>query len=97
MRRFLSKELSLALLSTWLGGDGSNSQSASECHRYFHPSTGVRSPETSANAYVSVDVTSLVTKTSSDINLTLVGLSSTNLSTNSREGVNKPQLVVTTG
>lgn len=62
-----------------------------------YSSTGVRSSGTSANAYISVDVTSLVTKTSGDINLTLVGLSSTNLSMNSREGANKPQLVVTTG
>ena len=38
-----------------------------------------------------------MTKTSGDINLTLVGLSSTNLSMNSREGANKPQLVITTG
>jgi len=42
-------------------------------------------------------VSSLVTKTSGDVNLTLVGLSSTNLSMNSREGTNKPQLVITTG
>jgi chitodextrinase len=62
-----------------------------------YSSTGVRSPATSANAYVSVDVTSLVTKTNGDVNLTLVGLSSTNLSMNSREGANKPQLVITTG
>ena len=62
-----------------------------------YSSTSVRSPATSANAYVSVDVSSLVTKTSGDVNLTLVGLSSTNLSMNSREGTNKPQLVITTG
>jgi hypothetical protein len=56
----------------------------------------VNSSGTTANAYVSVDVTSLVTKTSGDINLAVVGRSSTNLSMNSREGANKPQLVITT-
>jgi len=61
-----------------------------------YSSTGVNSSGTTANAYVSVDVTSLVTKTSGDINLVVVGRSSTNLSMNSREGANKPQLVITT-
>jgi chitodextrinase len=61
-----------------------------------YSSTGVNSSGTTANAYVSVDVTSLVTKTSGDINLAVVGRSSTNLSMNSREGANKPQLVITT-
>lgn len=61
-----------------------------------YSSSGVNSPATSANSYVSVDVTSLVTTTSGDVNLTLVGRSSTNLSMNSREGANKPQLIVTT-
>jgi hypothetical protein len=44
-----------------------------------------------------VDVTSLVSKTSGNVNLALVGLSPTNLSMNSREGANKPKLVITTG
>jgi hypothetical protein len=45
-----------------------------------------------------VDVSSLLAEASpsSDVNLVLLGLSSTNLSISSREATNKPQLLVTT-
>lgn len=59
--------------------------------------TGPNSGAVTAGTYVTVDVTSLIVSSSGDVNLALVGLSATNLSMNSREGVNPPQLVITTG
>jgi hypothetical protein len=58
--------------------------------------SGINSGAVTAGGYVTVDVTSLVTQTTGDVNLALVGLSTTNLTLGSRESANKPQLQVTT-
>lgn len=61
-----------------------------------YSASGPSSGAVTAGSYVTVDVTSLVPSSSGDVNLALVGLSSTNLSMSSREGADPPQLVITT-
>jgi hypothetical protein len=59
--------------------------------------SGVTSGPVGAGTWITIDVTSLVTASTGDVDIALVGLSSISLSLASRESVNKPQLLVTTG
>jgi uncharacterized membrane protein len=59
-------------------------------------STGPSSGPIAAGTWITVDVTSLINTATGDANLALVGLSTTALSLGSREGANKPQLIITT-